>query len=566
MSNKLTKILTYCSLVLVILAVVITTAICLTTALSYKVTVDVVLQSATPDAVSDANITVSVGGKEVSTQNQNTSLTVDVQKDREVTITFSMSDYNYVGLYNGSKDDYQGTESILNEPEEYVYKFVATKDTNYTLVCEAANFYQVSVGYNADKAVNEVPGGAIEVALTGDGAYADSENQNLYYVREGAQVSATYKAAEYNFTGWTNGENTSAENVYKLTVNENANIMANFEAYVYYNVKVDYKFDAKIELGSVKVTANGQQVGEDGLTLRVLEGENVLLKVENVAGYKFVNWSNISGEDATATSIKIAVTDNADYTANFTPIKYNITYVDGETQTTEQVLYGGALKEGPEESYQNGWKIFQGWTYGGKVYTTALFEGSNEDYTLTASYKTQSDITYAFNLGDSKSITYNTATGIDLTNAPSREYYKLAGINLNGVVYKFNDANGFADAQNTIDKYLMDQDQTAFDAIAIWELVGENITITVESDAIGATEYNKILAADIDVETTLLCDYLEIDTTNLASIKIMYNNGEHYLSKESAEGYAALTIADLFEAITFTPDVTDIRVILVHAA
>ena len=111
MSNKLTKILTYCTLVLVILAVVITTAICLTTALTYKVSVDVVIQNAATVSP-DANVTVKVNGKELSTQYENQTLVANVKRDSEATITFELTDYELVGLYNGSKASYQGSDSI----------------------------------------------------------------------------------------------------------------------------------------------------------------------------------------------------------------------------------------------------------------------------------------------------------------------------------------------------------------------------------------------------------------------------------------------------------------------
>lgn len=559
MSNKLTKILTYCSLVLVILAVVITTAICLTTALSYKVTVDVVIQNIVPEEATDANVTVNINGTEVSTQRENTTLTVNAQKDREVTITFNMTDYNYVGLYNGTKDTYQGTDSILAEPTEYVYKFTVAQDTNYTLVVDAASFYQVSVGYNADKPVDEVEGGAIAVTASGAGVYADGDTANSYIVREGAEVSVSYEASEYTFTGWTNGDATSTDSVYTFVANGNTTVTGNFEAYVYYDVRVNYAFDEQAIGGNIAVTANGQEVTQEGITLKIRDGANVTLSVVSGTGYDFTGWTNVT-DNATSATVNIAVSANAEYTANFNVIKYDIEYVDGEESTTVQdVVYGSTLQAGPEDIYANGWNKFLGWTLNGRTYTQAIFEGNNSKITLTASYRNQSEINYNFNVAATDfntagTISYNTSSGLDLASAPTRNYYNLIGISINGTQYLFNEEKtGFVDAQNTIDRILVDQNASTLTVTPIWELDGAPITVNLPSDSdfSGNIDITDQIAVDANIETLMVTEFFGIDASQIASFKIQYKSRTYTVSRTTADAYATISFADVFDTIGF---------------
>lgn len=557
MSNRLTKILTYCSLVLVILAVVITTAICLTTALSYKVKVDVVIQNVATVSP-DANVTVNINGKEVSTQYENTTITVDVQKDREATLTFSLKDYEYVGLYNGTKDTYQGTESILAEPEEFVYKFSISQDTNYTLVVDAAKFYQVNVAYIADKPVAEVEGGAISVVASGESVYADKETTNSYWAKEGTEVSISYVASEYEFTGWTNGENTSAENVYVFTANTDVTVSGNFEAYVYYNVDVKYEFDEEVAIGNIVVTANGQTVAQDGIKLKVREGSNVTLGVVKATGYDFVGWTNVT-ENPTSTTIQISVSDNASYVAEFNAIKYTVTFDDGSSET---YVYGAELKDGPADVYENGWKVFQGWSFNGKTYTEALFEGTAREVTVSAVYKVQSEIPYTFNVSATDfsgagTISYNTTTGLVMTNAPTRDYYNLVGIVINGTEYRF-DGNSFTDAQNTIDRYLVGQNATSISVAPIWELAGAPIIITLpsESDFSGNTDIIDQLTVSSNIETIKVTEFFGIDATQVASFEVQYNGSNYTFTRTNAEGYANISMLDIFAEIGYDASVS----------
>lgn len=561
MSNKLTKILTYCSLVLVILAVVITTAICLTTALSYKVTVDVVIKNAATVSP-DANVTVNINGKEVSTQYENTTLVVDVQKDREATLTFSLTDYEYIGLYNGTKDTYQGTESILAEPEEFVYKFSISQDTNYTLVVDAAKFYQVNVGYTADKPVEEVEGGAISVIASGDGVYENKEVENSYWAREGTEVSISYVASEYEFTGWTNGESASTESAYTFTANTDATIIGSFKAFVYYYVDVNYQYDTKLEIGNILVTANGQEVTQDGIKLKVRDGSNVTLSVENKTGYDFLGWTNVSEDLTSSETIQIPVTTNANYTARFTPIMYTITFIDGADQNTNNYIYGAPLKAGSSDSYENGWKVFQGWSFNGKIYTEALFDGTAREITVSAIYKVQSEINYTFNVNATDfsgagTISYNTATGLVMTNAPTRTFYNLVGIVINGIEYRF-DGNSFTDAQNTINRYLVDQNATSISVAPIWELAGGSVTVTLpsESDFSGNTNITEQITEDSNIETIKVTEFFGIDASQVLSFKVQYNNKDFTFSKANAADYATISMLDIFNAIGYDASIS----------
>lgn len=559
MSNKLTKILTYCTLVLVILAVVITTAICLTTALTYKVSVDVVIQNAATVSP-DANVTVKVNGKELSTQYENQTLVANVKRDSEATITFELTDYELVGLYNGSKASYQGSDSILEDAQEFVYKAKISKDSNYTLVVDASQFEKITLGYVADKPVEDVEGGAISLNATGESVYQDKENKNIYWAKNGTDVTVSYSASEYDFAGWKQDQGTdyvSQAQEYKFSASADTTITADFKAFVYYQIKVESAIDQEVAGGSVTVAVN------DAETVKVRSGQEVILTASAV-GYNFAGWENEAQEaigNGSAT-YKFVPTESMTYTANFTAKQFLVTYNYGSGSTEQVTLtYGEPLKSDVADVYEKGWKVFQGWETAGKVYTAATFSGTAEEVELTAAYTVQSEIDYTINIDATDyslqgSISYNTANGLVLDKQPSRNFYNLVGIKIGDKEYRFNDdATAFVEAQNGIDRYLVDQSETTVVAAPIWELVDDIVLeVPAGSDFYESTGLTMTIAkADNEnIEELNILDLLsfpEEETGSIQYIAVEYQGVADYRFYEL--NFYDVSLIDVLNEINF---------------
>ena len=122
--------------------------------------------------------------------------------------------------------------------------------------------------------------------------------------------------------------------------------------------------------------------------------------------YEFIGWTfNNSSEKQMTVTIPSGSTGNRKYTANFTPIIYNITYnlnggelPSGKTNpTTFNVESGSITLNNP---VKDGYK-FVGWTLNDEttpVATVSIPTGSHDDRTYTANYVKTYDVTYDYNI------------------------------------------------------------------------------------------------------------------------------------------------------------------------
>lgn len=456
MSNKFVKILTICSLIILIPAIVVATAICLTASIAYKVSVDKVILSEAIHSP-EANVTVKINGEECNS--------LYVKKDQEVVITFEIKDYEFKGLFEGTKNTYIGSKELkLNS--ENAYRFVVSEDTNLTAVFDASQFYKISLNYQADVAPNADLQRTIDLTATGESVYLDPEEDGVYWAKAGEEVTISADSVGYNFDAWTY--------------------------------------------------------------------ETVGRKEEN--------------------SFEILANENASYTANFSVIKFNLTYDNGTSSTVNDVVYGTPLQD-LEDVYDQGWEAFLGWEFNERIYTSATFDGNVTDITLTPAYKNQKEITYTFNIEESEyaeagTVTYNTATGLDLSKAPTRDFYNLVALIIDGNRFEI-ESNGFADAQNSIDRYLVDSDANTFNVTPVWEMDFDSITFTQNIGSnidfgSGLTEMEIVKDDGINLEKKLL-DYLK-NTENVEHILISFGGKEYKIyGVDNCKGATILEILSWFK-------------------
>lgn len=216
------------------------------------------------------------------------------------------------------------------------------------------------------------------------------------------------------------------------------------------DVSVDVRYLSKTAIdNNVTIKINGQETNE----LRVKEGSTVTLTFESI-GYDFEGWfAGNEGEWSTASeaienevSYSFKVAENTKITAVFDATKYDVSFAGVESVQNSTYTYGQLLPIPAMEGTQ----AFIGWADpadSDKIITTMpAIDGT--ELTLTA--KTVDYASYNFLL-DVPASTYVTAgqiqytynTGVNLSESlnPSRAYYSISAVVLNGETVEIADAD-----------------------------------------------------------------------------------------------------------------------------
>ncbi len=594
MSKRLIKILTICSLILVVPAIVVASAICLTTAYAYDVTVETLIRG---NDYGLGKVAVKINGEEASK--------AKVQKDKEVVISFNLQGENaaFDGLYEGDINSYFKNDKleVLQNNEIASYSVKVTNDMHFTIVYDADKYYKVVVD-------SEVNNKYITVGATGDYVVDyTSTLENTYLAKEGSTVilnqavavNASDKESFYEFKEWKQpaGQNVTIQNGKTFVANEDVKFTASFG-----------EFSAKtINIIPVVVTDDSvQRINEncafdvsgdfvfdvtDQLnTWKIKDNATATVKITAHKGYAFNGWA-VSEANAKAgtylgTEESFSVQADADktYYAVFKVFEYGaqtITYKDGaETTKNEQpVVYGSALPTGKmDNQYDQGWKKFLGWKLANSdiIYTTATFDASDENIELTAVYREQKNIIYNFtvstvqNIAEAGTLSYSTVRQtLDITSGCNTLYsfYTLSGLTLGNQAFEFDSSltsHKFTNAQNGIDRYLMDLEGIDYsqvdengnvivnlNAVANYEWIFQKITLKVtgKNDQITLDRNDVHHKSMIDLTNYRIVEQIvnnEVvtadETANLKSLLIKYEN---LAGSEKASFYSNTKITEV---------------------
>lgn len=371
------------------------------------------------------------------------------------------------------------------------------------------------------------PNGNVKIKING------VETDKLL-VKKGQEATVTFEATDFEFKGFYSGAegNYTEEdlikdqdgilvNEYKIVVNEETNLTAVFDSSVFYNVKLASKtngYDIK-DGRAISLSAEGSSVYQvENKDEYWVKKDSKITLSHSQTGYNFKNWFVGDVADNVNTSAEITVEGNNVYTADFDVIKYMIAYDGAERVET---VYGTSLKQGPEASYsvENGYKVFAGWTRNDAKVDKAIFEGENTNIDLTSTYTNQSEKTYTFKSGD-KSIAYKTVSGsrLDLTNAPSKNYYNLTGIKFTIGETDFE----FAISENNLvpveggktiqelDKALMDSGKNEFSATPVYKLAFEiKFNVYVGDEKVSSDEEGVVISKEstVDIASEKVLEY-----------------------------------------------------------
>lgn len=543
MSKTLTKILTLCGLFVVVVAAVVASAVCATAAIGYEVSVDVVKILNEDFNSPDGRIKIKINGKETNE--------LLVKKGKEATITFEATDFEFQGFYKGGEGTYEQEDIILDENESLIttYKFVVNEATELSAVFKADQFYNFSVDYQTN--TTQITDGRY-IHVWAENCYVDSTDTDTYWVKKDGTAKLGHSEYGFKFDSWYVGavsDGVKREDA-TITVSESGKTYtANFSEIAKCTVSVAPSYDEAAMGGTISATVNGEQN-----TVSDFSGVKIYLTT-SATGYDFVNWTANGTVIGTTPDLEYEIADNAVIKANYTAIKYDISY-DGAA--AESVVWGSALKT-VETSYtaENGWKVFTGWKYNGETVTQAKFDGTNRSIALNGEYFNQSSVTYMFTT-EANVITYKTTDGdrLNKTLAPSKDYYNLTGITF--VIGETNfefaiSGNNFVQVEGgktlqELDQALMDSRLTTIAATPVYELAFD-VNFTVKSNnAFGALNETKSISAGskTDIATTKVLEYFANPGANLDSVRgIQVVCGDEQYTWGTGINHKEITIADV---------------------
>ncbi len=312
----------------------------------------------------------------------------------------------------------------------------------------------------------------------------------------------------------------------------------------------------------VTVKINGQETNE----LRVKEGSTVTLTFETV-GYDFEGWfAGNEGEWSTASealesevSYSFTVEKSTKITAVFDATKYEVSFNGVEGVQNGTYTYGQKL---PVPS-MTGTQAFIGWTDGvdedGFIATMPAING--KELTLTATTVDYASYNYLLDVPASKYVTagqiqYTYSAGINLSEAlnPSRDYYSISAVIVNGETIELTDA----DIKNKIINELVESN-------AINSSNYQNATIIVPANVVWTCDVEELVikfVAPFDesfvgefkdsnfdyIEEIVISNYftdvLEKDRFEIAFIT--YGTNDYFDSNLS---WADATVKDLFDVL-----------------
>ena len=329
-------------------------------------------------------------------------------------------------------------------------------------------------------------------------------------------------------------------------------------------VSIDTHYISKTAAdNNVVIKINGQETNE----LRVKEGSTVTLTFETV-GYDFEGWfAGNEGEWSTASEAvgsEVSYTFNAEgdtkLTAVFDATKYDVSFEGVEGVQNSSYTYGQLLPVPAMEGTQ----AFIGWADpadSDKIITTMPAIGESS---LTLTAKTVDYTSYNFLLDVPASTyvtagqiqyTYNTGVNISESLNPSRDYYSISAVVINGETIELTDA----DINNKIMNELLELNVINYEnyqdttikvlANVKWTCDVEEVVIALKppQDDIPATF--TITPSNLDfIEEIVISDFYkdEIEKDRFKIALITYGTATY---SDKNLSWADVTVKDLFDVL-----------------
>ena len=316
----------------------------------------------------------------------------------------------------------------LNNPTKEGYDFAGWTGTGLTEPTITVTIPRLSTGDREYTATYNTITYSINYDLNGGTA---TGNPTTYDVESDSITLVNPTKEGYDFTGWTGTGLT--EPTVNVTIpsgsTENRSYTANYE-------KITYSISYDLNGG----TATGNPTTFD------VESDSITLVNPTKEGYDFAGWTGTGFSEPTVNvTIPTGSIENREYTANYSPKTYAITYEgltpeeitalgNPTTYTIETDTFTLNNPENRKDSLGNNSEDFVGWDDGeGNVSTNVTIDlGSTNNKTYTAIWKTNEDaysITYILNGGTvtGNPTGYTRTTNTFTLNNPSKEGHTFIG-------------------------------------------------------------------------------------------------------------------------------------------
>ena len=370
MNKNLAKIITICVLAVVIPVAIIVTAVCLSSAVTYSLTlaVDGYINNV-------GEFAVKVNGKEYKDA-------LKFSKGQNITVEIESEGYNFVGWYEGETYSIEGDEAVSKNAK---YTFKISENTNLTAVVDLVKY---AVSYNG---------------------------ANATFVNYGAVLSNEYGISEEDqekgvtFVGWAYKDANQREHVIADSTELN-NAFANESGII--------DLYAKTEVVAENITYYVSYDGKDDVKVRYGAALNNGDAADVADRYAFAGWL---WNNEIVTNAEFGTTTNQISLTSKQAFLYTITFKNGNSETiktVEDVLAGTKLLDGSDEdvfaAITEG-KKFAGWKYGenkveSEVVDAEVFGEESHDITLIL---VEENVKYSISY-DGKEATENVEYGTDL--------------------------------------------------------------------------------------------------------------------------------------------------------
>ncbi len=248
------------------------------------------------------------------------------------------------------------------------------------------------------------------------------------------------KKEEYNIK-FTNTINTTIQDVKikegELIKEPSLNVPDGYEFLGWYNGDEKWNFEAQKPTSNLTLTAkynlikytvtyqNTLGLTNNNPTSFTVETNNITLENLEKAGYEFLGWYN---DNEKVEEIKQGTTTNLTLTAKFTPIQYQITYINDGSEVENPSAYNIETKDFKLNNPKKEGYTFLGW-YNDNEKVEEIKQGTTGNITLTAKYSpVEYTITY-INSGKQTENpeSYTVETNTFKLNSPKKEGHTFLG-------------------------------------------------------------------------------------------------------------------------------------------
>lgn len=248
---------------------------------------------------------------------------------------FVADESEFNGEWQSNTVVYDHTGATINKAELIVFVGGNSSDVTFEYISLKESLIPETETSSVTTEVSPAGAGTV----TGAGTYEEGESVTLMATANDG----------YEFVNWTNKGNVVSENSsYTFTASEDASFKANFEAIPTY---------------TITTTADPAEGGTVSGAGTYNEGESVTLTATTNEGYKFVSWTKNGSEVSTNSSYTLTVSEDVNYTANFTSVTglVNITFqvdMQNETVSNEVYLRGSFNNWNSTEPLMNNGSVF----------------------------------------------------------------------------------------------------------------------------------------------------------------------------------------------------------------